>query len=336
VLTARHCVAPVLNEVNGDVSCTTTTFGATDPASGFYVTTRAVMDMVASDYHVIQKVVTPPDGTRLCGFDQAILILSEPIDPSEAVPLIPRVDTPLATGDGYSAIGYGGTDNNGTGVGERRRRDTLFVSCVGAECPADAVKPSEFIGDTGICEGDSGGPALDLAGRVVGVTSRGGKNCTSPVYGAVYGLGQWIRDTTTEAATLGGYPPPAWATGAPTDPQYSAPVGTACTQPSDCASGRCVADANSRYCTRLCDLADCPTGFTCDSTDPVSPICIQVPPAPASPPKSASGTAAHATQPSSASSCSVAAPGRAPALPVAWLASAAGLAALAVRRRRRR
>src|SRR5262249_53936196 len=40
VLTARHCVSPVLNEVQGGVSCQTTTFGGLHAASSFFVTTK--------------------------------------------------------------------------------------------------------------------------------------------------------------------------------------------------------------------------------------------------------------------------------------------------------
>jgi hypothetical protein len=76
----------------------------------------------------------------------------------------------------------------------------------------------------------------------------------------VFGWGQWIKDTTAYAAGLLGTDPPAWATGWPTDPAYSQPVGTGCDLPEQCPSGIC----HEGVCTRLCnDASPCPPGFGC-------------------------------------------------------------------------
>jgi hypothetical protein len=276
VLTARHCVAPVLQEVNGGVSCAVTKFGANGKASSFVVTTKQLMSMNPSDYHTVHAVITPTEDNHLCGFDEALLVLSNVVDPLEAVPRTPRVDDPLVKGEPYHAIGFGTVDNT-NGAGERRRRDGLFVGCVD-NCGAGFVSPGkEFMGDTGICEGDSGGPAVDAQERVIGVTSRGAQGCTQPVYGYVLGWGDWIKANAIDAASFGGYDAPGWATGYPTDPQYSAPVGDSCAEPTDCVSGRCLGDGNALYCTRLCDRADCPEGFTCNDTDYDAPVCVAIP-----------------------------------------------------------
>jgi len=186
VLTARHCVAPVLNtDVNGGISCGLTTFGPPYTPDHFIVTTRQDLFDTSADRRV-REVVTPPD-TAFCGNDVAILFLSSSIVPPEAKPIVPRIDEALVPMEGYSAIGYGAIDDSpsGTGAGMRRRRDGLFVKCVSDACPKGvnqpAVTKTEWLGDQGVCHGDSGGPAVDSGARVIGVTSRGGAGCTTPI-----------------------------------------------------------------------------------------------------------------------------------------------------------
>src|SRR5262249_39646271 len=140
VLTAHHCVANTVHEVQGGVDCSQTGFSQPFDAKNFYVTTKASMDMNPANYHTVREVRLPTTSALLCGNDQAILILAEQVSASEASPLVPRVDTPIAPKDEYSAVGFGGTDNDGKGAGVRRRRDDLFVTCVGAVCGDFEVK----------------------------------------------------------------------------------------------------------------------------------------------------------------------------------------------------
>jgi MYXO-CTERM domain-containing protein len=231
VLTARHCVAAVTGAAggNGGVDCSTTVFGATSSPGDFAITTDTQLTS-PSDLHYVAEVDTLP-GTAFCGHDLAILILRDSLASSEATPLVPLVGSPIAAGDLYSAVGYGGTDDTGAGVGERRRRDGLTVECVAGECAAGVVAATEWQGNEGDCTGDSGGPALDGDGRVIGVTSRGDPGCVSPVYGSVYAESQWIMATTAHGAALGGYAAPAW-TGAPVTMPPPAP-------PANARSGGC-------------------------------------------------------------------------------------------------
>jgi hypothetical protein len=320
VLTARHCVSDTKNDAQG-VNCSVTTAGAPYSANGFAVTTQA--NMQTNDYHDVVEVVVLPTDNKFCGQDQAILILADNIAPSEAVPLVPRVDSMLAKAEEYYAIGYGVTsdnDVNGSTAGVRRRRDNLFVDCAETECigVSQYVKDTEWIGDTGICSGDSGGPALDLQGRVVGVTSRGAANCSSPVYGSVHSWGDWIKATVVHGAELGGYDPPPWATGWPTDPNYNYPVGGAC--------GECPICINDQ-CSRLCsDAAPCPDGYQCADVDGNGTMgCKEKPKPPANTDGGDSETGGG---------CAVNQAGGAdPTNPVPWFAAAVGLAGLAVRRR---
>ncbi|MEP7124316.1 MAG: trypsin-like serine protease [Byssovorax sp.] len=331
VLTAHHCVADVLNydPVLGIV-CSKTSFSADYPPVAVAVTTSATMGMAKdTSYHRVSEIITQTGTKLFCGNDQAILILADTIDPSEAKLLVPRVDSEIAKKDEYYAVGYGATqdDPSGPGAGIRRRRDQLFVACPGALCPdylKAAIKPVEFVGDQGLCEGDSGSPALDMEGRVIGVSSRGGAQCKTPVYSDVFGVGEWVKATTIHGATVGGYPAPAWTTGFPTDPQLNTPVGDACKQASDCASNDCRAGigAGAAYCTRPCtEAATCPDGYVCDAT--TSNVCVRKP-APLVPSR---GDAVQS------GGCSISA-GDDPTKPVPWLTGTVVLAALALLRRR--
>lgn len=228
VLTAQHCVAPVLaaNEMLG-VQCDKDTFGTPYTPDQFHVSTKQALSGDLAEYHSVRQVITA-EGPSVCGSDQAIIILADTKIMGEAVPLAPRVDVPLEPREKYFAVGYGATEDDemGTGAGERRRRDNLVATCVAEGCPSSRDQPevasTEWEGQEGICGGDSGGPAFDLAGRVIGVTSRGGKDCTSPVYGYVFGQAKFIKNSTIFAAGLAGYQAPVWATGGSTDPVIAA------------------------------------------------------------------------------------------------------------------
>lgn len=182
------------------------------------------------------------------------------------------------------------------------------------------VKTSEWIGDTGICSGDSGGPALDSQNRVVGVTSRGGANCTNPIYGSVHSWGDWIKSTALHAAEVGGYEPALWAQGWPTDAGWQGPVGGNC-QENACTT--CWDDE----CTRLCNSDfGCPTDYECKEVQPGTGVCLPKPPPP--PPTTGDGESD-----SGDSGCSVQS-GADPTNPVPWFTGVAGLALLSLGARR--
>ncbi len=332
VLTAHHCVSQIQNEVNGGIDCTQSSFSAPDVPGNFFVSTLEVLDKsnpTLDDFHGVLRIVVPPASTNttFCGVDQAILILQDYIQPSEAVPLVPRVDTQIERGDVYTAIGFGGTEQDGTGAGTRRRLGGLHVDCVGSACAAVAGATidtqHEWVGDHGTCEGDSGGPALDAQNRVIGVTSRGATTgCDAPIYGDVHAWASWIKQTALEAAKLGEYTAPPWVTGHPTDPAYGAPVGGACG--ATCVSGISVEDDEGCYCTRPCETAaPCPTGYTCQIAQNQQ-LCQR--------PASVVSSTTGGSSPHSSSGCNM--PEDDPTKPVPWVVGAGLLGLTLIRRRR--
>jgi MYXO-CTERM domain-containing protein len=331
VLTAQHCVAQI-NNSQGSVECGVTKFLPAGGPSDFLVTLETVMPQSQAGFLAVREVLVAPADDAFCGNDQAILILKDNIDPAVAKPLVPRVDDPLVTGEKYSAIGYGAVDGNGSGAGTRRRRDDLQITCVAEQCPSTFIKTTEWQGNAGVCQGDSGGPAMDLQGRVIGVTSRGGFNCSDPVYGYIEPWAQWIKDTATHAAELGSYAVPTWVGGYPTHPDYSMPIGDSCknSDPFTCVSGRCINDGYSQYCTRLCnEKAPCPSGWFCNPDSNGQGVCFQDPP----PPDEENGGDGDGNDDTSSdSSCSVSADH---SKPTPWYSAALalGLVALGFRRR---
>ena len=161
----------------------------------------------------------PPQGNDTCGFDMAMVILTNAGIPANvAQPYVPRIDVDPVQGEIYQAVGYGVTNPALPSSGNRMSRGNLRIQCAPGECRS-GVEGTEFMGETGVCSGDSGGPALDAKGKVIGVVSRGVEPCDSPVYGSVSKWRDWILQVGREAAELGGYPPPFWVTTGKSDPE---------------------------------------------------------------------------------------------------------------------
>lgn len=205
VLTARHCVADVLGEEGGGCE---RDFGATISADEIAVTTSTRLSRGAEYYGV--SAIAVRDDLGFCDNDVAVLFLEENLPSSEATPIYPRVDIPAGFEETYTAIGYGRPS-----AGTRRILGGRTVLCYGIACgdtQGQIVGRGDWIGDGGICSGDSGGPAIDAEGRVIGIASRADEACEYGFYLGVDAIGPWLREQGAAAAAAGGYDAERWVT----------------------------------------------------------------------------------------------------------------------------
>jgi hypothetical protein len=210
VLTARHCVADTAGK-ELDVVCGRTAFNPPDSPGAIFVVPQASISDDPDDYRAVAAIRLPDElGDDLCGTDVVLLRLAEPL--LGVAPIEPRIKQAVAVGERFAAVGYGLDESlMGRPSGERKRVDDLEVSCSGRGCRDSDVRDNEWVGSRGACRGDSGGPALDGQGRVIGVVSRGAPQCLSPIYGDVASRADWLRLEARADAKDSGEPPPSWA-----------------------------------------------------------------------------------------------------------------------------
>jgi hypothetical protein len=324
LLTARHCVSM---DVTKQVVCGQSELGETHPASDIFATNDAQLGS-DSDWFSASEVHVPTEGDDTCGYDVALVVLSELVPTTTAVSAVPRIDRDVEQGELYDAVGYG---LPGTGrFGARRMRTGLQVECEPGRCGV-GVRGGEFRGETGVCEGDSGGPAFDADGKVVGVVSRGGEECSTPVYSTVTAWRDLIVEVAEHAALVGGYQAPFWVKSGfsdppvivepPVPPVVKAGTGEVCQVPSDCAEGNACyrpLPGEPASCVLLCsEDADCGAEEACVATDSSGAKACLPRVAPA--------------ERSLKSSCALV--GAAPASSGPWLALGLALALSAARRR---
>lgn len=286
LLTARHCVSP--NSSDDDrVLCGDAGLGEPRPADAFFATNDP-QPRQSSPFFRAREVRVPEAGVDTCGFDIALIILNQNVPAELSTPAVPRIDRDAAPGEAYTAVGYGLT-GSGEPSGSRMQLGGLSVACQPGSC-GDGVESTEFLGETGICSGDSGGPALDAEGKVLGVVSRGGPECSLPIYGSVAAWRDFITTTAEEAAALGEYEPPFWVSSGSSDRPLPAGAGGApgemsggaegdtCHDGSECKSGL-VCYARSSHDVGSCAVActataDCEAGLVCQPAGGVS-VCTE-------------------------------------------------------------
>jgi secreted trypsin-like serine protease len=236
VVTARHCVADISSP---QIDCSKATFGSLVADSSLYVTTDTVITQHSGFVQVASGGILVPSGTMVCGNDIALLILSRNITlPSYVVPAITPPLTDPSRSTTVTAIGYGvntPTDDAGVTAGTRRIKenvglacipnDSNFIDCFSDPTARQLLTANEFVsGDMSTCEGDSGSSAFDQAafnaGSWVsyGVLSRGstsqdGLTCAQPIYTRLDAWGSLLIQAAQQAAVLGKYAVPSWASG---------------------------------------------------------------------------------------------------------------------------
>jgi V8-like Glu-specific endopeptidase len=238
VLTARHCVSvqtstQVTCDQNG-VSATPPDFGADEPIGIIHVFTGASPSLLGTP--AANAVAVFHDaGNTLCNLDLALIVLDTPITGIE--PLKVRLSGAVTTGESTRTVGYGENDQNAP-IGTRFRKDDVTVLAVGSTVSASGTPlgSNEFEMGESMCEGDSGGPAMDeTTGAVVGIVSRGGA-CTDTsghIYTSLAGFGSVFQQAF---AMAGGAPitenepyPEAGAGAAPSEAGTGSPAPTGTT-----------------------------------------------------------------------------------------------------------
>jgi hypothetical protein len=214
VLTAHHCVAGLNSQDGASVECGKTQFRETEEASTLLVSVEANVGEEGLDPYRVAKVWVPEGSAAVCGRDIALLLLSGAGIPANvAQPIEPGFATEVEPDAQFAAIGYGlqdPDDQQGETAGHRMGVDDAQVFCAGLSCDTPMVTEGEWIADSPVCSGDSGGPALQ-AGHVVGVTSRGDPECTVGIYSSVFAWRDFIVKGVFDAAEAGHYNPPTWA-----------------------------------------------------------------------------------------------------------------------------
>ncbi len=187
LVTARHCVASI-DETN---TSTCTAAGATVKTPSlkgdfdaknfsFYAD-----GLLTQSFSVHAAQIIDDGASILCGQDIAFVVLDGPIDGIATASFGTTADT-FAIGDALSVIGFGATDPSGTSADSKSllERDDMTVVAIGpvalqAPTQKDPLLAGEFATTTGFCNGDSGGPALDANGNVIGIVSRAVLNCAT-------------------------------------------------------------------------------------------------------------------------------------------------------------
>jgi len=180
LVTARHCVGkldkthPVSCDV-GNATLASPTVTADFPASNFTFWHDAALTNRFAGVHGVQIFDT--GAPTLCGEDIAFVLLDADI----AAPIASMSTDTVAVGDSLTVVGSGAIDGVGTPAPQRMQRTGVSVTAIGPTAVGSTpVSAGELATGVAFCHGDSGGPALDAQGRIVGLVSRTSQCMTGP------------------------------------------------------------------------------------------------------------------------------------------------------------
>jgi hypothetical protein len=298
VLTAAHCV-----------SYKTLGLGSQEQvAPGMTVSLDTQSGLFGGRTISVLKAIPMPEFNAPGNPDLGIIKLAEKVTDRSFIPV--NLETGKAPiGTMLSIVGYGMTQaTNMASAGPERTVDKLSITCAAFGLADTTFTCVDQNDGTGICEGDSGGPAfatIDGVRKQVAVNSVGAQGCA---------IASALMRTDAGKAFLLANAPEAFCVadsacnascgqdGLPTDPDCHScsgnddcdsgqvcghqgtcipgpgtpgGVGSTCTSGADCDSGVCGQVGNEMKCTNSCDpgASTCPDGFDCLATSGTEGAC---------------------------------------------------------------
>jgi len=186
ILTARHCISPTPSGTfvcNADGSATGAagTYGpdALPLNSLVFVGPNAPAAFNPSTAQAHGTTYFHDSATAVCNADVALVEITPPITTAPIAPLA-LADT-VTQGESVTVVGWGATEDADLPSSRVQRAGvTVVMVGPGATTSGGALGDREFIASESVCSGDSGGPAFDSSGALVGVVSRGPVNTALP------------------------------------------------------------------------------------------------------------------------------------------------------------
>jgi hypothetical protein len=178
VLTARHCVSDM---ADGDaVQCGSDgeavsggDLGDDYPASDIEVYVGRTRSRFFPDPTARGTKIVHDDATNLCGHDLALLEIEPPVTSVAPARLV--LDALPSVGEAVTVVGWGASEHQIQNITRTRAERTgVDVLSIGPTVYDGVnVPPNGFLLGESICDGDSGGPAFDASGIILGIASYG-------------------------------------------------------------------------------------------------------------------------------------------------------------------
>lgn len=211
LMTARHCVANV--DETKIVPCNAGIAGSSPSISADYDVAHFGFfadGPLAHRFSVHAASIVDDAHPDLCGADIAFVVLDGNLPDDVPISTLAPSSEAANVGDTLSVVGWG-TTSAATSLDSNvlLERDGVSVTALGptmvqGPTKKDAVYAGELATTLGFCNGDSGGPALDAKGHVVGIVSRAVHSCdTGP---DVYTSPQAHFDLAAKAFAAAGAP----------------------------------------------------------------------------------------------------------------------------------